>query len=175
MIEHATTFCYTAGMSDELDPTHLTAWRSFITAHAQLIAQIDRDLVAASCIPLLWYDVLVELVEAPEQRLRMSELAEKVVLSRSTVTRLVDRLEAEGLLQRQRSSTDRRGAYAVLTEQGRAALRRAWPIYAHSIAHTFARHLSTAEAVLLTTLMERTLRGGSAGGSACDPRASTQG
>lgn len=144
-------------MDIERESTHLTAWRLFITAHARLIEQIDGELAAAECIPLQWYDVLIELVEAPEHRLRMSELAARVVLSRSTITRLADRLEAEGLLERQRSPTDRRGAYAVLTERGRAAVRKAWPVYAQGIAQHFARHMSEEEAGTIAAVFMRTL------------------
>jgi DNA-binding MarR family transcriptional regulator len=141
----------------ELSTTHLTAWRGFITAHARLIERIDQELLTAGCISLQWYDVLVELVEAPGRRLRMSDLAAQVVLSRSTLTRLVDRLEAEGLLTRERSKTDRRGAYAVLTEQGLAAMHQAWPVYARCIGTYFAHHLSVAEAQALAAAFERVL------------------
>ena len=144
-------------MIEKPDEARLTAWRQFITAHARLIEIIDAELVAAGCISLQWYDVLVELVEAPDRRLRMHELARRVVLSRSTLTRLVDRLEAEGLLARERSETDRRGANAVLTEKGLEALRQAWPVYARAIARHFARHLSTDEAQTLTAVFTRML------------------
>src|SRR5262245_19747221 len=144
-------------MIEKPDEQQLAAWRHFITAHATLIEIIDRDLAATGCIPLQWYDVLVELVEAPDRRLRMHELANRVVLSRSTLTRLVDRLEAEGLLARERSETDRRGANAVLTEKGLEALRQAWPVYARAIAHHFARHLSTDEAQTLAVVFRRML------------------
>src|SRR5262245_56887236 len=121
-------------MTEHLDELHLAAWRTFITAHARLIDRIDGELIAAARLPLHWYDVLVELVEAPDHRLRMHELARSVVLSRSGLTRLVDRLESAGLLRRQPDPADRRGAYAVLTEEGRAALRKAWPVYAAGIS-----------------------------------------
>jgi hypothetical protein len=88
----------------KLDDLHLDTWRLFITANARLLDIIDGDLLAAGCLPLHWYDVLVELAQAPERRLRMSELAERVVLSRSGLTRLVDRLEAEEFLVRERSA-----------------------------------------------------------------------
>lgn len=144
-------------MTKDLDDAKLVAWRTFITAHAVVIEQIDRDLAAADCVPLHWYDVLVELVEAPDERLRMHQLANQVVLSRSGLTRLIDRLEAAGLLRRERCGTDRRGAYAVLTAQGRAALRAAWPVYAQGISTYFARHLDPAQVAALTTTFERVL------------------
>src|SRR6266516_6213220 len=137
-------------MSEEhLSEQHLVAWRTFLKAHAILIDYIDHDLVAAKLPPLSTYDVLIELYEAPEHRLRMHELAERVVLSRSGLTRLVDRLEAEGLLLRDRSGTDRRGAYAVITEQGIGALHQIWPIYARGIAEYFAQWLPQEEAQIL--------------------------
>ena len=137
--------------------TALAAWRGFITAHATVIERIDRDLVAAGCVPLSWYDVLIELYEAPERRLRMSQLADRVVLSRSTLTHLAGRIEAAGLLRRDRDAEDRRGAYAVLTEEGEAALRKAWPIYARGIATYFAQHLSEADARVLSVAFDRIL------------------
>src|SRR5947209_13425413 len=110
-------------MSDRIDEFHLAAWRAFINAHASVINRIEEDLAEAGQLPLTSYDVLVALAEAPGQRLRMNELAARVVvLSRSGVTRLADRLEAEGLLRRERTAADRRGAYAVITERGLAAL-----------------------------------------------------
>jgi DNA-binding MarR family transcriptional regulator len=137
------------------DPVRLAAYRAFITAHAEVITRIERDLTAAKVIPIVWYDVLIELYEAPEQRLRLHELARAVVLSRSTLTRTVDRLEAAGLLRREPDSTDRRGAFAVLTPAGLEAMRESWPVYAQGIVDSFARHLSDEEARVLTEVCER--------------------
>ena len=146
-------------MSEEhLSDQHLAAWRTFLKAHATIINRIEHDLVAAKLPPLSTYDVLIELYEAPEHRLRMHELAERRVLSRSGLTRLVDRLEAEGLLIRDRSGTDRRGAYAVITEQGIAALLRTWPIYARGITEYFAQWLKLEEAQLLESAFGRILQ-----------------
>ena len=144
-------------MTEKLDELYLTAWRAFITAHAKLIDVIDHELIEADCVPLQWYDVLIELYEAPERRLRMSELARKVVLTKSTVTRLVDRLEAAGLLIREATPTDGRGAFAVLTEQGLQSLRKAWPVYAKGIRTHFANRLSAEEAETLTDALQRIL------------------
>jgi DNA-binding MarR family transcriptional regulator len=146
---------------EQLSAQHLAAWRTFLKAHAILIDYIDHDLVVAKLPPLSTYDVLIELYEAPEHRLRMHELAKRVVLSRSGLTRLVDRLEAEGLLQRYRSGADRRGAYAVITEKGIAALRRTWPIYARGIAEYFAQWLTVEEAELMEAALGRILQAAS--------------
>jgi DNA-binding MarR family transcriptional regulator len=144
-----------------LDETRLAAWRGLLNAHAAVVAAIERDLAAAegAYLPLTWYDVLLALVESPEHRLRLHELARRVVLSRSGLTRLVDRLEVAGLLRREPDSTDRRGAFAVLTEAGRDALRRTWPAYAAGIMEHFARHLSEAEARVIATALERVRSG----------------
>src|SRR3712207_2451026 len=146
-----------------LDVQRLSAWRTFITAHAALIDAIERDLRKAGHISLTWYDVLIELAEAPEKRLRLHELARAVVLSRSGLTRLVDRIEAAGLLRREPCADDRRGAYAVLTPAGTAALRAAWPIYARGIATHFARHLSVDDAQSLENALGRALAAARAG------------
>jgi DNA-binding MarR family transcriptional regulator len=135
----------------------LTAWRLLLSVHAACIDQIDRSLAEAQRIPLRWYDVLIELAEAPEQRLRMHELARSVVLSRSGLTRLVDRLEEAGYLYRQPDPQDRRGSFAVLTDAGRMALRQAWPVYGQGIEYFFGRHLSDAEAATLAAAFERIL------------------
>ena len=95
------------------------------------------------------------MISAPGERLRMHELAERVVLSRSGLTRLVDRLEAVGLLRREACPTDRRGAYAVLTVEGAATLRQTWPTYARGIVAHFARHLDREEAETVAAALER--------------------
>lgn len=140
----------------ELDDLHLAAWRAFINAHASVIDRIEADLAAAGQLPLTSLDVLIALNEAPERRLRMNDLAAKVVvLSRSGVTRLADRLEADGLLRRERTAADRRGAYAVITERGLEAVERARPVYARSIVRHFSRHLDGNQARSLMEGLER--------------------
>lgn len=137
------------------DDACLAAWRAFVNAHAAVIARIEHELAAADQIPLPWYDVLVALWEAPEHRLRLSELASAVVLSRGGLTRLVDRLEAAGLLRRETCPNDRRGFYAVLTPEGRTAQLAAWPTYARGIETFFAQYLSDAEAASLSSALTR--------------------
>ena len=144
-------------MARRLDEQHLAAWRTFLTAHARLIDLIERDVARAGRLPLGSYDVLLALVEAPDHRLRMRELARAAILSRSGLTRLVDRLEAQHLLRRERSTDDRRGAYAVLTDEGYQAVRATWPAYARAIIEHFARHLSGDEAIQLTAILQQVL------------------
>jgi DNA-binding MarR family transcriptional regulator len=130
-------------------------WPLFLTAHAVLVEKIEMRLAAAEFPALTWYDVLWGLERAPEQRLRMSELAEKVVLSRSNLTRLVDRLEEAGLVARERSEEDRRGAYAVLTLAGRDLRKRMWPEYQAAIRDLFDRYLDDSEVATLNAVFRR--------------------
>src|SRR5215467_2992445 len=146
-------------VTERLSRQQLAAWRAFLKVHATIVNQIDHDLAAAEQLPLSSYDVLIELYNAPERRLRMHDLAERVVLSRSGLTRLVDRLETQGYLTRDPCKTDRRGAYAVLTEQGLEALRHAWPVYAQGIARYFGQWLTIEEALVLESALERMLQG----------------
>jgi DNA-binding MarR family transcriptional regulator len=144
-------------MKRKLNPQELAVWRSFLTVSTRLVTQIDLNLQRADQIPLNWYDVLLELYEAPEKRLRMSELAERVLLTRSGLTRLVDRLEKAGLLTREIDPEDRRGFYATITDSGINAMRKAWPIYAGGIIELFAEHLSDEETALLANIFNRML------------------
>lgn len=126
---------------DKLSKNELAAWRYFIQAHALIIEKIEQDLAEQRRVPLTVYDVLIALFEAPERKLRFGDLNKKVVLSKSGLSRLVDRLERRGSIARERSEADRRGAYVALTEQGERELRQAWPIYARGIKRYFAAAL----------------------------------
>ncbi len=132
-------------------------WPLFLTTHAVLVERIEARLVAAALPPLAWYDVLWALERAPERRLRMSELAENVVLSRSNLTRLVDRLEAAGVVARERSEEDRRGAYAVITTAGRELRRRMWPVYETAIRELFESQLAATEVRHVSAALTRML------------------
>ena len=160
LIAYATTI---EGMSKSLDTSKGSLWPLFLTAHAVLVDAIERRLVLAGLPALAWYDVLWGLGRAPRQRLRMSELADQVVLSRSNLTRLVDRLEDAGLVQRERSHEDRRGAYAVLTASGKAVRKSMWPVYAQGIRELFESQLSDAEAAAMGASLRRLLTAARAG------------
>ncbi len=133
----------------------LSVWRSFLRAHAAAIGRLERDLTERAEVPLAWYDVLLQLAEAPEHRLRMAELASRVLLSRSGLTRLVDRLEAEGLVTRAPFPGDARGLYTVLTDEGLARLRRAAPIHLAGIEEYWLSKFTDAELVELGELLAR--------------------
>jgi DNA-binding MarR family transcriptional regulator len=124
------------------DPDRLAVWRLFLEAHAAVTDRLGRELEAECHLPLTWYDVLLQLADAPGRRLRMRDLADAVLLSRSGLTRLVDRMEAAGLVVREATATDRRGADAVLTDAGRTALRRAAPVHLRGVQEHFAAHVT---------------------------------
>jgi DNA-binding MarR family transcriptional regulator len=137
-----------------MDEANLATWRAFLNAHAVLIQRIEQDVQARGLPPLSWYDVLWPLHRAEGKRLRINELAEQVVLSRTGLVRLVDRIEAAGLLRREPVPEDGRGSYAVITKEGTATLRRIWPIYRRHIQHDFLDPLG-ADTARLRRALER--------------------
>ena len=126
----------------ELSELELAAWRGFLSTHAALFKALDAQLEAAHDLPLTTYEVLVALYHAPGRQLRMAELAQQTFLSRSGVTRLVDRLERDGLLRRENCSVDARGCYATLTAEGEALLREARPKHLDGVRRMFLSRLS---------------------------------
>lgn len=132
-------------MELQIDAERLAAWEGLIRTVGDLLKTFDRELEDSEGIPLTWYDVLVQLNEAPGGRLRMQALADLVVLSRSGLTRLIDRMERVGLASREPSAEDRRGYYAILTDQGRRAFLAARPVHHRGIHDHFTRHLDDAD------------------------------
>jgi len=133
------------------------AWAVLLTAQATLLERIESALAAASLPPLSWYDVLWELEKA-DGRLRMIELARRVVLSKSNLSRLADRLEEAKLVERQDAAEDGRGYDLVLTRAGRAMRRKMWPVYEAQIQRLFASHLSAEEARVIGEALGRTVK-----------------
>lgn len=138
-----------------LPENHLEAWRRYYVSFWRIFASIEADLQAAGLPSLSWYDALYELYLAPDRHLRMSELARSALLSRSGLTRLVDKLENEKLLQRKSCPKDGRVQHAVLTDKGVELLRKMWPVYRAGIAKHFAAHLSDTEAKSVTAAFSR--------------------
>lgn len=136
-------------------PAQLTAWRTFLEAHARTTELLAQELKEAEGIALTWYDVLVQLSEADDHRLRMQELAERVLLSKSGLTRLIDRMERHQLVDRRTCPSDRRGTFAELTPDGLAMLRQAAPTHLRGVREHFADLLDDDEAAALTELLGR--------------------
>ena len=141
-----------AARSSAEDPA-VDAWRGLLVAHSRLVPAVEADLRAAGQVPLSWYDILLELNAAPDRRLRMSELGQRTVLSRTRVSRVVDELAAAGLAERQPDQADGRSSFAALTPAGREALRRAWPVYRQAIRRQLTARLTPRQCRELAALL----------------------
>jgi DNA-binding MarR family transcriptional regulator len=139
------------------DDPRLDAWRAFLVAHAQVRRQLERELQAEQGMSLADYEVLLLLAYAEGRRRRMSELADLMVLSRSGATRLVDRLEAAGLVERVLCDTDRRGQWAQITDAGYRRLRAASPTHLRGIAEHFLDRIPAGELDALHATMDRVI------------------
>jgi DNA-binding MarR family transcriptional regulator len=137
----------------------LGAWRGLLRVHARMTKALDADLLREHGLPLSSYEVLLFLAEAPGGRLRMSELADGVLLSRSGLTRLVDRMEGEGLLCRERCEDDARGYNAAITDKGRALFGLARRTHLDGVRKRFLAHLSPEELHTLGELWEKVAPG----------------
>jgi len=140
-------------VEQERDPA-IRAWSHLLGAHALAVRAVEQRLTAAGQPPLSWYDVLLELARAGG-RLRVGELGERLVVEPHNITRLLDRLEAEGLLKRQRAPKDRRGVFAVLTEKGAALRKQMWLHYRSAILEVLGSTVSKHEAETLTTTLKK--------------------
>ena len=149
----------TTAQDIELEPMELAAWRGMLKVHSALVKALDAELEAAHGLPLSSYEVLIYLRVAPGKRLRMAELADRTLLSRSGMTRLVDRLERDGLLRRDTCSSDARGCFAVLTDKGEDVLAGARATHLAGVRERFLRHLDEDELKQLAALWERLLPG----------------
>src|SRR5688500_9007671 len=131
--------------STELQPftdVELRAWRGLLRTHAMLVKRLDAELEAAHGLALTSYEVLLHLRHAESGKMRMCDVAESVLLSRSGLTRLVDRLEREGLVERAACADDARGSYAKITEAGRKKLLEARGTHLSGVREHFLEHLT---------------------------------
>jgi DNA-binding MarR family transcriptional regulator len=126
------------------DP-RLEPWRAFLTAHARVTRRLDEELRAEHDLSLAEYDALLTIADAPDRRIRMRQLADRVILSKSGVTRLIDRLVLDGLVERKACASDARGAEAVLTSAGLERLRRASRTHLRGIAQHFLAAVEDAD------------------------------
>ncbi len=157
-----------SGAARQLDVRELRAWRGMLRVHATLTKALDADLEAAHGLPLTSYEVLLHLADADGRRMRMSDLAATVILSRSGLTRLVDRLEREGLIRRESCPSDARGAFAALTEAGERKLDVARATHLAGVRSLFLDHFTPEEQETLGAAWERLLPGvGTAPGPVC--------
>lgn len=141
-------------METEISETELRAWQALLHAHYQVTRKLDAELRAEHELPLTAYDVLLRLARAPGRSLRMTELAEKVMMSPSGLTRVVDRLVTEGLVQRDRFDGDGRVMLARLTDRGREVLRGAARTHLRGIREHFTGRLSQAQLRSVASALE---------------------
>jgi DNA-binding MarR family transcriptional regulator len=138
----------------------MQAWRLLLEVHHRLTHEMDHELREAHDLRLDWYDVLVQL-NAAGGRLRMHELAEVTLFSRTDCTRIVDRMERAGLATRRPAAEDGRGVYAALTEAGRRMLEDAAVTHVTSIERRFANHVTPGEAAAMANALQRVVEAGS--------------
>jgi DNA-binding MarR family transcriptional regulator len=140
---------------------------TFIEAHSVVMDALERELDAARGIGVGWFEVLIYLADAPDGRMRMQDLAGSVLLSKSGVTRLIDRLQERGLVERAACADDRRVTYAAITNDGRKMLADATPVHLRGIDKHFAAHLSNDELTTLRDLLRKVLVANGRAGRAC--------
>lgn len=151
-----------------LDDVELGAWRAFLVAATRVDEALDRDLQQAFGRSLAEYEVLVHLSEAPERRMRMAELAEQSLQSRSRLTHTVDRLEACGIVERRPCEDDRRGTWAVLTDRGVALLEEMAPVHVESVRRRLLDPMDRAELEVLGRALAKVVEALGAPGSPGD-------
>jgi DNA-binding MarR family transcriptional regulator len=144
---------------NRLSAPELAAWRGFLRVHAALIRELDADLEGRHGLPLTSYEVLLRLSGADGGRMRMAELAGSVLLSRSGLTRLCDRLVRQGLVEREAAPDDARGAYAVITPLGRERFRAAHATHLAGVRERFTDRLGPEDLERLAAVWERVLPG----------------
>lgn len=145
----------TAGPGDMISPAELAVWRTLLRVQVQVSRRLQTDLLAEHDLALGSYEVLLHLAEAPDGRLRMNDLADRVLLSRSGLTRLVDRLQREGLVERASCASDARGLYAVLTPAGRERVQAATPTHQQGVREHVLSRLTPEELRNLAAILDK--------------------
>jgi DNA-binding MarR family transcriptional regulator len=132
-------------MATDSATLQVDAWAALLVFQSRLIRQVERALESRRLIPLTFYDVLIQLRDAPKRTVRFRELKGEMVLSRSALSRCVDRMAAEGLVAKEECPEDPRGLNVRMLPAGQAALKAAWPVYREQILSKFGRHFSEQE------------------------------
>ena len=144
-------------MTETLEQSMLDAWRGFLFAHAKVVRALEADMIEQHDLPLTWFDVLSRIKQAPGQRLRMHQLEEASLFTRSGITGLADRLEKAGFVRRERSAEDRRGVYLAITQAGIDKIDEVWPDHQLSIQKHFGEHLDPDDVKALQATTEKIL------------------
>ena len=145
-------------MTKNLEPEKLDAWRGVLFAQARVVRALEADMLEQHGLPITWFDLLSRLSDAPHQRMRMHELEEASLFTRSGITALADRLENAGLVRRERSAEDRRGVYLAITEAGLDKFAEVWPDHRRSIESHFGKYLNAEDTQALRTATKKILK-----------------
>jgi DNA-binding MarR family transcriptional regulator len=140
---------------ERLSKDEIAAWKGMLRAHRDLVVTLDTQLEREHSLPLSSYEVLMVLADSPDGRSRMGELADQLLLSRSGLTRLVDRLVRQGWVERKPCEDDARGLYAAITRSGRAKLKKARPAHLDGVRKGFFSKLSDADLAALSRAWKR--------------------
>jgi len=135
-------------------PERLRVWRLYFESSLALLDVLEAELERDVELPVRWYDVLVQLEESPDG-LRMNELADRILYSKSGFTRVIDRMDEAGLVRRERPESDRRSILVILTDEGRSTLERARRFHRHGIEQHFSRHLTDSDVKALARVFEK--------------------
>lgn len=141
-------------MSKNFSKTEQNAWVSWVRCSQHVMDAVEQALKDEGFPPLGWYDALLELDFSPEGKLRFSELGEKMLLKKFNVTRLIDRMEKQGLVEREVCDSDARGAYAAITAEGKKLRRAMWPCYRDAVREHFLKNMSEKEMVAFARILE---------------------
>ena len=147
-------------MTKPLEQEMVEAWRGILFAHARVLRGLEADLLEQHDLPVTWFDVMGRLRQASGQRLRMHELEERSVFTRSGLTRLVDRIEEAGFVSRERTLEDRRGVYVAITQAGINKLDEVWPDHIVSIQKHFGQYLDRKDTEALQAATKKILSAG---------------
>jgi DNA-binding MarR family transcriptional regulator len=142
-------------MTAKLSEVVVRTWARLMKAQQRVLAAIEGDLKAAGLPPLAWYDVLLELERAGEGGLRPFELQRAMLLEQYNLSRLIDRIEQAGYVERRACAEDGRGQQIAITDRGKAMRRKMWPVYSRAIQSAVGEHLSGAQAEALDVLLGR--------------------
>ena len=135
----------------------MQAWRTFLEAHSKVIRVLESEMIEEQSLPLTWYDILANLKYSADGKMRMQTLADNIVLSRSGLTRLFDRMTKEGLVTREPCPEDRRGTYAVITPQGTEALANANPGHLRGVCEHFLDKLDDGDVEAIQQALAKVL------------------
>ena len=146
-------------MTENPSEAVIRVWARLMKAQRLALASVERKLKAAGLPPLVWYDVLLEVERAGHEGLRPFELERAMLLAQYNLSRLVDRIERAGFVERRACEDDGRGQLVAITERGKAIRRKMWPIYSRAVEATVGKHLSAKQAETLDVLLESLIDG----------------